>query len=342
MPKVLFLVKKRSDSVKGLGFGLGNSASFVSEFLKRKGIESKNVMCIDANYIDKHVTENDPDIVILEALWVTPLKIKEILSIKKHQKRTWVVRIHSRVAFLAYEGNAFAWLKGYHEVLKNFPNIKFVIAPNTDDFAADLSNVFGLSSVYLPNIYSENYEFGPKPPQEPGKINIGCFGAIRPFKNHLTQSLAAIHFANQHNFELNFHVNGDRCEQTGDCVLKNLHNVFEMQNKHTLVKHPWMEHDEFITVIRKMDLGLQVSFSETFNLVAADFVTCDVPIVVSNQIKWLPTVFQVNECNSVQEIVDRLNFTWSELGKSYIGLNKIYLAKSNVDAEVEWMNFLLS
>jgi hypothetical protein len=35
-----------------------------------------------------------------------------------------------------------------------------------------------------------------------------------------------------------------------------------------------------------MDLALQVSMSETFNITSADFVTNNVPIVVSSEVEW--------------------------------------------------------
>ena len=89
-----------------------------------------------------------------------------------------------------------------------------------------------------------------------------------------------------------------------------------------------------------MDLGMQVSFSETFNLVSADFVMCSIPIVVSNQIKWLPKESQVTECNSIQEIVNCLNFTWNKIGKDHVELNKRCLIKTNLDAKKVWMDFL--
>ena len=36
-----------------------------------------------------------------------------------------------------------------------------------------------------------------------------------------------------------------------------------------------------------MDISLQVSFSETFNIVAADSVMCNVPVISSSEVPWL-------------------------------------------------------
>jgi hypothetical protein len=55
-----------------------------------------------------------------------------------------------------------------------------------------------------------------------------------------------------------------------------------------------------------MDVGMQVSFSETFNIVTADFVSCNIPIVVSTDIRWMPDRSQSNP-TSVEDIVDKLD-----------------------------------
>ena len=100
-------------------------------------------------------------------------------------------------------------------------------------------------------------------------LNIGCFGAIRPLKNQLYQAVAAIEFANSINKKLHFHVNIARVENNGDPVLKNLRNLFINNPKHKLVEHSWLTHEDFINLVRKMDIGLQVSFTETFSPKAA-------------------------------------------------------------------------
>jgi hypothetical protein len=102
-PKALFICKNRNDSY-GVSFGLLNSAKFISDFLTDSGMESQVVQVIDANGIDKVVTEYNPTHVFVEAIFVTADKFRELLSIKRHQDRIWVVRIHSKFPFLANEG----------------------------------------------------------------------------------------------------------------------------------------------------------------------------------------------------------------------------------------------
>ena len=123
--KVLFVVKKRINY--GASYGLINSARFVSNFLNHAGIESKVTEAKDANAIDKIVTEYNPSHVIIEALWVTPEKFEELLKKPRHKNREWIVRLHSRLPFLATEGIAIEWLKKYKDITIA-PNVSLIRA----------------------------------------------------------------------------------------------------------------------------------------------------------------------------------------------------------------------
>ena len=134
--KVLFICKDRAKSKYG-SFGLVNSAKFVSDYID-KFAKSEVVQVIDGNDIDREVSKYKADIVILEALWVTPEKINELLSLHHHKNRTWIIRIHSKISFLANEGIAFQWINGYSELMKKFSNL--YVAPNTKCTAKFLKN----------------------------------------------------------------------------------------------------------------------------------------------------------------------------------------------------------
>lgn len=91
-PKILFLSNKRSlpytdcnqlIPVK-LSSGLSNSIKFVVDMLQNRGYECEYEQVIDSNSIDKIVTGYKPQIVILEAIWFTPIKLKELAKIYTH------------------------------------------------------------------------------------------------------------------------------------------------------------------------------------------------------------------------------------------------------------------
>src|SRR6202043_1892147 len=108
-PLTLFIVKQFYSSP---GYchstGLRTSAQFVVDMLLSEGHRAKLVEAVDGNSIDRLVSQNNPTRVVLEAIWVTPDKLAQL--IKLHPKVRWTVRIHSEISFLANEGMAFAWI----------------------------------------------------------------------------------------------------------------------------------------------------------------------------------------------------------------------------------------
>jgi hypothetical protein len=96
-------------------------------------------------------------------------------------------------------------------------------------------------------------------------------------------------------------------EGNGEQALKNLRSLFPIRG-HQLVEHPWLNHGEFLELVSTMDLGMQVSLTESFNIVAADFVARGVPIVVSTDIAWMPKMTQADPCSpaSMREALERV------------------------------------
>jgi len=309
-PRVLFVLKFRQTSGGGSyavikSSGLLNSAGFVSDMLNTNGYDTKLVQVIDNNQIDREVTLYKPDIVIIEALWVVPEKFDVLRAL--HPNVKWVIRIHSKIPFLAGEGIAMNWITRYFEQKNVF--VSFNSLETHCDFLAYINQSSKLRKyikklVYLPNYYPVADIVTPSKLfwNHDEIINVGCFGAVRPMKNHLTQAFAAVKFADQRGLQCHFHINAGRVEK-GDEVLKNLRGFFEgLGPRHKLVEHGWLDHKDFLALVAKMDIGLQVSMSETFNIVAADFVSQDTPIVTSREIDWMPRFF-TTDITSVDSIV---------------------------------------
>lgn len=334
-PKILFICKMRG-GFYGPSFGLINSCRFVSNALSKQGIQSKVVSVVDNSFIDKEVYDYKPTHVFIEALWVVPSKFKELISL--HPKVKWYVRIHSKIPFLAHEGMAMDWLRQYNELSIEYP--KFHTASNSNIVVETFDVCYKTKIDYFPNIYEPpKYSHDSFLKEEKNKVvNIGCFGAIRPMKNQLNQALAAISFANELGLKLYFHINSDRCETNGDPILKNLIYSFK-DTKHKLIFHKWMNHKEFIDIVRQMDIGLQVSLSETFNIVAADFVYNDIPLIGSDEIEWLDRKYKANP-NSIESIIDKLRFAYKGKNHNIQKVNKELLEKYNKKSIKIWLDTL--
>lgn len=309
--RVLFLLKRRHDysqehySNEGLTTGLYNSATFVKDILQRKSVPTKLVVVIDNNDIDREVTQFKPTHVIIEGLWVVPEKFDVLKQL--HPDVKWIVRIHSNAPFLANEGVAFNWIAEYTRKSKVF------VATNAKQMNSELKfYVKGRYSltpekeenkiINLPNYYPEIFKPAKKASVKSSHIDVGCFGAIRPLKNHMAQAIAAVKFADSINKKLRFHINVGRIEQNGSSVYNNLKAFFsnlESQG-HELVEHPWMPRAEFLELCLQMDIGMQVSFSETFNIVAADFISQGVPVVSTSEIPWMNGIYTASPTNTDQ------------------------------------------
>jgi len=346
-PKVLFILKKHHTYGPGdygqkthgsscrSSYGLLNSCKFLINALTEMGIGAKFVEVVDNNSIDHEVSLYKPTHVFIEALWVVPSKFNVLIPL--HPRVKWYVRLHSNVPFLANEGIAIGWIAEYANIAKKYS--QFHIAPNSHKLVNDLSAGMKINSVYAPNIYScKHDEHTPISHEHEDIINIGCFGAIRPLKNQLIQAMAAIAFADEIGKKLKFHINSSRIEQRGDNVAKNLVSLFE-NTPHELIGHDWMSHKNFCKEIKHMDLGLQVSFSETFNIVAADFASLKIPIVGSAEIEWMSPLYQANPTD-LNNIVSHLWLAW--LGRK-IGLQSVNawgLNSYNTESRKVWKKML--
>lgn len=335
MSRILFVLKRREnfDPVKhdkiSLQCGLYNSIYYVHSMLLSSNIQSQLSICIDNNCINGYVFNFKPTHVIIEALWVVPDKIKLLQSM--YPNIIWIVRLHSAIPFFTIESSqSMKWVAEYVKI----PNV--FIAVNDMRLYRELdiylSNIKKNVIIYLPNYYPvDNYLIKSHLSlYDKESINISCFGAIRPFKNVITQAIASIEFCKRNNKKLIFHVNSERNELNGSTVFTNLVNLFSNlnENDYKLVCHPWASREEFLDICKTIDIGLQVSFTETFNIVSADLVSNGVPIVGSLEIPWINTLYVANPVD-VEDIINRITYVYNNCEKNVIDNQKSLLEYTN-------------
>lgn len=326
-----------------LSSGLFNSARFVAQMLEKAGHVVDMVQVVDNNGIDREVTRFKPDIAIIEAYWVVPEKF-EVLT-RLHPTVKWVIRNHSAIPFAATESIIMDWSLRYMD----YPNV--FLACNDERTDIDFAHLIAIRKdgwtykqvrervVYLPNYYPATFVKRPRT-KITGEINIACFGAIRPLKNHLNQAVAALKYADTHRLKLRFHINATRLEGRGEPILKNIRQLFANLPEHELVEHPWMPHDEFLTVIRGIDLGLQVSFTETFNIVTADMVTNDVPVVTSAEVPWVHPFFHADPVSTTDMAEAMERALWAHRWLRWWRPNLWGLGDFAADAKHRWGAFI--
>lgn len=365
-PRVLFILKQRqagpygswshSPEGKTLPSGLSVSATQMAYALDDLRIENKLVQVVDNNCIDREVSLYKPTHVIIEAFWVVPEKF-DVLK-RLHPNVKWIIRNHSKSDFLSHEGGMVGWAIDY--VKKGL-----FLACNSPEAASDfreLAVATGANPEYV--IYLPNY-YRAKPPtkggfmtglwkflrwigirgrmpklHEEGELHVGCFGAIRPLKNHLHQAIAAIIAADILGLKLKFFINGNRVEGKAEPILKSMQQLFMRHPYHELVELGWMPHEEFTKVVHKMDIVTQVSNSETFNIVAADAVANGVPVLVSDEIPWLDNEYFADP-NCVHDIARKMVRIIEASGNGYLQADQLMLLREYTDlSKCRWSKFL--
>ena len=109
---------------------------------------------------------------------------------------------------------------------------------------------------------------------------------------------------------------------------------------HKLIEHKWMPHNNFIELIRSMHLGMQLSYTESFNLIACDFIANGIPIVISDTINWGPDFYKASTID-MEDVIDKLHLL-------YDGRNKkdrqksayTFLSQYEKAAEMAWTSFI--
>lgn len=333
--KVLFILKKRNNyGINIVSYGLKNSCSFVAKDLENHDIDCKIVEVIDTTFIDREVHKFKPDYVIIEAIWAEPQRLPILFKLHPYVKK-WSVRLHSKTGFIQNEGNAIEYIRAYQDISINYP--KFNVSVNHLEMQKELFYGLAIYCDLLPNIYpfeETNYIKD----KHPEIFDIGAFGSLRPMKNFLIQAMAAIEFANKHGKLLRFHINSDRHEQNGQNVLKNIRSLFK-DGEHHLIEHNWANHHDFVDIIKRMDIGMQVSYNETFNIVAADFVVNNIPVVVSKEINWVNSIFYADP-NDIGDIINKLDLVYYGKMIRIQALNKGGLRSYNKHSLENWLNYL--
>jgi len=335
-PRVLFVLKARPSGGYGtwgysangglLPSGMSVSVGQMVKALEDMGIEAKLVQVQDNNFIHQEVVSYAPTHVIIEGFWVVPDKFKVLAAL--NPEIAWMVRCHSNTEFLAHEGTVFGWALDYLER-------GITVGFNSPDAAREIRELVRDSDVerpgrivYLPNYYDFNTHLSlprewlqllvirHQKVKHHGEFHVGCFGAIRPLKNNMNQALAALKVASRLGLKLKFYINASRIENKGDALLRSLKSLFERMKPHELVEVPWMDHHDFMKLLTEMDIVSQVSNSETFNIVLADSVVCDVPVIGAN-IPWLDEGYQADP-NNVTEIANVMHHTWIKSGNDSV------------------------
>jgi glycosyltransferase involved in cell wall biosynthesis len=313
--------------------GLGVNGTHCVRVLRKTGIFSQ-VKCVrTAAEIDAAI-QADPTVthVLIEAPWLPAESI--IKFMRKWPRIVFACRLHAQISFLQVDNGAMKNLRGY-QVMQD-GDVNFHVCSNSKRFCDWFQLTYNSYCTFLPNLYDlERPNLKPIAPHAHRILRISSFGALRPMKNHLTSAAAALQIAKARGCDLEFWVSTGRDEQHG--VLPGLRNLFGAHPWAKLVGNTWQQWAEFRHTVAQMDLSLQESYTETFNIVTADAVAEGVPVVGSPAIEWLPSFCQANPDDAAE--IARVGNTL--LSAPNLRLEALAALKKHVSDGVRlWLDFL--
>jgi hypothetical protein len=228
---------------------------------------------------------------VISAPWLSVYDLEAL--VKNFTGTKFAILSHSNVGFLQADPEGVRLLRAYHELSKNYSNLH--VGGNCNRFTDWMMGSYGGEIVHLPNLYPVGKC---KVKTHTGvPIRIGAFGALRPYKNFMTAAGAATVIQRRLGLPVEFHMSGGG-EEIGNCISNAINQVFENTGV-TLIKHDWQYWDDFVELVGRMDLLLQPSFTESFNMVTADGIHAGVPSVVGPAISWAPDDWKADPDNAL-------------------------------------------
>ena len=267
--------------------GLGVSALCTAKVLRALGVKVDVKAVSSANDIKTCLAQREYTHVIVSAPWIPTVQLAELAH--EWPDMYFAVNVHSRTGFLQADRNGVKLFREEIELQTGTHN--FHVSGNSDHFVKWVHNAFGVPCAHLPNLYFLDGHTPHHRHHHHGGgdvLRIGAFGATRPLKNFMTAAGAALEIAKELRRPLEFWLSAKRTEGGGDVILQAIHEMLQGIPGVTIKYNDWATWPQFREVVGHMHLLMQVSFSESFNLVTADGVAMGVPSVVSHAITWAP------------------------------------------------------
>jgi hypothetical protein len=315
--------------------GLGVNALQTAKVLRKNGIRCDVVPVSGFDDVASKLEELKPTHALFQALWLDANQMSELTS--DYPSVHFVVRCHSQIGFLQVEPMAIKNLRDLLFLQELVLNLS--VSSNTTRLQSFLQDTYKSKVLYLPNLYDlERVKRKRDTTFDHRTLRIGSFGAHRLLKNHTTAAAAAMMIAQRHGSDLEFYVNSGRDEDVKkNSILLSLRNMLARVPWAKLVEVPWEEWSQFRQTIAYMDLNMQVSFTETFNIVTADAVAEGVASVVSDAIEWAPRSWMadVDDAEHIARVGAGLLWDIQSAGEGLTALEKYCK-----DGVATWLHYL--
>ena len=264
--------------------GLGVAAINTAKVLQRDGIPTEVWPILSAADLRARLEKTPRNHVIISAPWIPTLEMQALSN--DFSQTEFAVVCHSNVGFLQADRNGVKLVRELMDLEMSASNVH--LGGNSRRFCKWIKQAFGAPCVYLPNLYYLDSAPRPRGPFGCGVLRIGAFGATRPLKNLMSAAGAALEIARHLRVPLEFWISAGRTEAGGDGVLAAVNEMLNRLPNVSVQPNGWQTWPEFRRTIAHMNLLLQPSYTESFNMVTADGVAEGVASVVSEAIDWAP------------------------------------------------------
>lgn len=268
--RVTFLIRKRQLP----GTALENAANYDAAYLQSRGVTAQVIAVPEGDMVMPDQLAGET-VVVEGAGWVPVGMLEKLIR----RDCSVIVRVHAAPEFLYSE------LPG--TTITPYLNAAQLVGARLGFVSKKLAR--WMDGEYIPIRYPVADWTGRSngPTRTDGDIHLGAFGAVRPLKNHFGQMVAAAKTKGvwwpERRFY--FHINATRIEG-GPGIVEEL-EAFGRRVGIALIRHSWEDPDVFKDkVIPLCNVGMFASFAESFCLTAADFVSANVPCVLSRHIPW--------------------------------------------------------
>ncbi len=245
---------------------------------------------------------------------------------------------HSNTGFLQADRNGIKLIKEAIELEASTYN--FHVAGNCTQFVGWMENTFKEPCTYLPNMYFLHHKHGErKEIWDGGPLRIGIFGATRSLKNFVSASAAAMEISANLGVQTEVWINSGREDGPESRLIRA--SIAELLSgmPNIVLKHAnWSSWTHFKRLISTMNLLLQPSYTESFNMVTADGIVKGVPSVVSEAISWAPRSWKA-EIDDVNDIARTGMGLLGDPGSAAAGLHAL---KNYIHAgRTAWLEYLI-
>lgn len=315
--------------------GLGVSALNTAKVLQAAGLACDVWPILGAKDLAARIaaTNPRPSHIVIGAPWIPTLDLQAYLVFRFPLIQFSVV-CHSNVGFLQNDPQAITNFRQDLDLEQG--SLNFRASGNSKRLCNWVKASYARPCNWLPNLYFLEGAPVYRRPWAGGLLKIGSFGAVRPLKNHLSAAAAALEMANNLHTAVEFHISVGRIEG-GSTVVRAIDAMVGGVPGFTLVKDEWYRWPQFRHLVRSMNILMQPSYTETFNMVTADGASESIPSVTSDAIEWTPSYWQAD----VDDPLDIARVGHALLMNMHAGADGFNaLAAHNTQGIVAWKNWM--